>query len=136
MDKHKLIEELKRDEGCVLHPYRDSMDILTIGVGRNLEAHGISMHEAEVMLSNDIDNHWKALLEALPWVEQLSEARQRAMLNMAFNLGISGLLQFKRSLAALQAGDYPRAADMFLDSHWAMQVGDRAKRVCKMIREG
>ena len=131
-----MIEELKRDEGVVLKPYKDSVGILTIGVGRNLEAHGISMYEAEVLLSNDIENHWKALLKELPWIADLSENRQRAMLNMAFNLGISGLLGFKNSLAALKAGEYAKAADMFLDSHWATQVHDRAKRVAQLIREG
>jgi lysozyme len=49
-----LIEQLRRDEGCVLKPYRDQVGKLTIGVGRNLDDVGISSDEAEYLLANDI----------------------------------------------------------------------------------
>jgi len=62
--------------------------------------------------------------------------RQRVLLDMAFNLGISGLLKFKRTLKAIRAKQYEKAAEMMLDSRWATQVGQRAKRLSKMMATG
>jgi GH24 family phage-related lysozyme (muramidase) len=36
-----LLDAIKRDEGCVLKVYPDSLGIRTAGYGRNLEACGI-----------------------------------------------------------------------------------------------
>ena len=75
-------------------------------------------------------------LRALPWVTQLNEVRQRVLVDMAFNMGIVGLLSFKRTLATIQAGDYQQAATMMLDSRWAGQVGQRAERLAHMMVTG
>jgi lysozyme len=136
MNRQAITTELIRDEGLRLKPYRCTAGALTVGVGRNLDAKGISRAEAMVMLANDIDEVWREVVYALPWVTGLSDARQRAICNLAFNMGISGLLQFKRTLAAIQSGRYEEGASMLLDSRYASQVGDRAKRVAKQIREG
>ena len=56
--------------------------------------------------------------------------------DMCFNLGINRLLGFKNTLAAIKAGDYEAAADGMLASMWAKQVGKRAHRLIKMMREG
>lgn len=124
------------DEGLRLKPYRCPAGKLTIGVGRNLTDKGISKAEAYIMLQNDMDEVEDALDRILPWWRGLSEGRQQALLNMCFNLGINGLLGFRRMLAALQGGDYMAAADEMLASKWAAQVGDRAQRIAKMTREG
>jgi lysozyme len=72
----------------------------------------------------------------LPWWRDLSEARQRAVVNMCFNLGITRLLGFSKALAALKAGQYEEAARQFLDSRWATQVGQRAQRIAELVRKG
>lgn len=55
---------------------------------------------------------------------------------MCFNVGVSGLLAFKRMLAACERGDYGRAAEEMLDSKWAKQVGGRADELARMMQEG
>jgi len=136
MNRQAITAELIRDEGLRLKPYRCTAGALTVGVGRNLDAKGISRAEAMVMLANDIDDVWREVVRALPWVTGLSDARQRVLLNMGFNLGTAGLLEFKRTLAAIKAGRYAEAAVFMLESRWAGQVGDRAKRLSRMMREG
>ena len=66
----------------------------------------------------------------------LSEPRRAVLIDMAFNLGIGGLLAFTRTLAAMQAGAWVRAADEMLASRWAAQVGPRAHFLATMMREG
>ena len=65
----------------------------------------------------------------------MPEPAQRALANMAFNLGVPRLSQFKNMLSALEKGDYNVAAKEALDSNWAKQVGDRANRIAKVFRE-
>lgn len=134
-----IVSELIRDEGMVLSAYRDSLGYLTIGVGRLIDSRrggGITEQEAIYLLSNDIDRVKVELDIRLPWWTTLSNVRQRVLVNMAFNLGISGLLKFRNTLQAIQDGRYEDAAQGMLKSKWAGQVGDRALRLAKMMREG
>jgi len=62
--------------------------------------------------------------------------RQDAMVNLLFNLGMTRLMGFKNALSAMERADYQAAADEFMDSRWAQQVGNRADEVCEMIRTG
>jgi lysozyme len=131
-----LREQLIRDEGRRLRPYRDSVGKLTIGVGRNLDDVGISPAEADFLLDNDIARATAEVRTFLPWTETLDEVRREALVNMAFNLGIGGLLGFRLMLAALRGGDYASAAAEVLESRYAQQVGPRAHRVSKQIETG
>lgn len=134
MNTEDLKADLIRDEGRKLKPYRDTVGKLTIGVGRNLDDVGINSDEANYLLNNDIARTCAALDAALPWWRNLSDTRQQVIANMAFNMGIATLLQFKNTLAAVQAGRYEDAAEEMLASKWAGQVGGRAKRLANMMR--
>lgn len=136
MNEELLRQDLIRDEGLRLKPYRCTAGKLSIGVGRNLEDVGISKSEAEYLLHNDILNVQIDLDRKLPWWRAMSEARQLVLANMAFNLGISSLLGFKNTLGAMERGDYEAAAVGMGASKWAVQVGPRATRLIKMMREG
>ena len=131
-----LKDQLIRDEELRLKPYRDSLGKLTIGVGRNLGDVGISVQEAGVFLANDIAAATIALESAFPWTDALDDVRRCALVNMAFNLGIRGLSEFKDFLGKVQTGDFENAAAAMLDSLWAKQVGARAERLAKQIISG
>lgn len=135
-DRQKLIQQLRRHEGERLKPYRCSSGKLTIGVGRNLDDRGITAAESAYLLNNDIDRVWVELESRMPWIRQLNEARQRVLLDMAFNLGIDGLMKFRNTLATIRAGDYQKAGVMMLDSLWAKQVDNRARRLARMMQTG
>lgn len=128
-----LVDDLKRDEGLRLKPYLDTTGHWTVGYGRNLTDVGISEAEAEYLLANDIARAESFLDASLPWWRTLSPDRQRALANMAFNLGPE-LLTFKVTLGRLQAGNYVAAAESMLQSLWAKQVGARAVRLAALVR--
>ena len=137
----KLLEHIKeqlvRHEGLRLKPYRCTAGKLTIGYGRNLEDCGISQSEANVLLDNDIQNCEKQLLDEIPEIYNgLDEIRKSVLLNMCFNLGIGGLLEFNNTLAFIAAGDWERAANGMLASKWAKQVGRRAIELSELMRKG
>ena len=136
MDIDAIKADLRRDEGLRLKPYRDSVGKLTIGIGRNLDDAGITEAEADQLLGNDIARAVADLDRALPWWRRLSPMRRRALLNMAFNLGLPRLLGFKGMLADLERGDFEGAAREAIDSRWARQTGARAQRIAMMLAEG
>lgn len=135
MNSLRLARQLIQDEGLRLKPYRCTAGRLTIGVGRNLDDRGITESEARTLLDNDITSLWGQLAAALPWVLAAPEAIQEVLLNMAFNLGLGGLLNFKTTLGLLHTGDYAAAAAAMLQSKWAHQVGKRAERLAQQVRE-
>ncbi|GAB1468996.1 glycoside hydrolase family protein [Candidatus Cloacimonadota bacterium] len=133
----RIKEQLIKHEGLRLKPYRCTAGKLTIGIGRNLEDCGISQTEAYVLLENDIQNCEKQLLEEIPEIyNALDEVRKSVLLNMCFNLGISGLLGFNNTLAFIAAGDWERAANGMLASKWAKQVGRRAIELSELMWRG
>lgn len=128
--------QLARDEGCKLKPYLDTRGKLTIGFGRNLEDDGISKAEANALLNNDIQRVTDDLRLALPWMMGLDPARQGVLVNMAFNLGISGLLECGQFLNYVKLGQFGQAAADMLFTEWAHQVGARASRLAEQMRTG
>ena len=136
MTPTNITEQLIRDEGCRLMPYTDTTGHITIGVGRNLTDIGITYAEATNMLANDIANADRKLKAACPWVASLDGPRYGALLNMAFNLGVAGLLSFRQFLTACQNGQWEVAAHEMLESKWAEQVGSRAQRLSQQIETG
>lgn len=131
-----LEDQLIRDEGIRLKPYKDTVGKLTIGTGRNLDDVGITDAEARFLLLNDISKVRLGLLTKLPWTSMLDDARRGVLENMAFNMGVDGLTQFKNTLSLIQKGDYDKASVEMLESKWASQVGDRAKRLSNQLRTG
>ncbi len=135
LDLDALRSELRRDEGVRLKPYRDTVGKITIGVGRNLTDVGITPDEADVLLDHDIAVALGALATK-PWFNGLDPVRQRALVNICFNIGINGLLGFHRMIAALIQRDYERAAVELETSKLARQTGQRNARLAHMLRTG
>lgn len=138
-DQERLIQQLRRDEGEVLHAYQDHLGFWTIGVGRLVDQRrggGISPLESAFLLQNDIERCRGALLQRLPWFAGLDPVRQAAVVNMAFQLGVDGLLQFNRTLASVRDGRYAEAETHGLQSRWAQQTPARARRVLRQIATG
>ena len=131
-----LRDQLTRDEGIRLAPYRDTVGKLTIGCGRNLDDKGITRDEALYLLENDIAEVTLQVSRAFPWAGFLNDARRGVLINMAFNMGIERLKTFKNMLAAMDIGDWPTAADELMDSKYAKQVGERAARLRTQLITG
>jgi lysozyme len=134
----KLSDQLRIHEGVRTHAYKCSANMITVGVGRNLDENGgigLSDDEIDYLLENDI-KRCKQELVSLLWFADLDSVRQDAIVNLCFNLGLTRLIGFKNAMGAMAVGDYEKAADEFLDSRWANQVGQRALDVTHMIRTG
>lgn len=122
----KLLEQIKFHEGLRLKPYVCPAGKLTIGYGRNIEDCGITKYEAELLLAHDITAVEGELQDKLKFWATLDPVRQAVLINMAFNMGVNGLMKFKKTLVMVGNGDYSDAAIEMMDSRWARQVPKRA----------
>lgn len=143
-NKAKMVAELKVDEGQFKRNgkhvvYKDHLGFDTLAIGRLVDRRrggGLSDTEAEYLLINDIEERDALLRRALPIYAKLDAVRQRALLNMAFQLGVAGLLAFKSMLAAIERKDFKSAAVHARNSRWAKQTPTRAERIAYMIETG
>ncbi len=128
-----LAKDLKQDEGIRLKPYHCKAGKLTIGIGRNLDDKGITMKEAEYLMGGDIAECIVDLKKIFAW-DSLSFDCKRVLVNMRFNLGPVRFRGFKKMIEAVQDNRLEAAAFEMLDSRWAKQVGNRAKRLAELMR--
>lgn len=139
-----LEQMLIRHEGLRLFPYRCPQGALTIGVGRNLDANGISKEEAMRMLGEDIRACERDLEQIFGSFNQVfgsyrrkdATTRVKALIDMRFQLGASGFRSFSSMIQAIKDKDWNRAADEALNSLWAQQTPERAREIAGMIRHG
>ena len=127
------------DSTAIHEGFRSEMYIcpagrLSIGYGYNLEA-GMSEREARALMILKYEEIFTGLTRHA-WWESLSDGRQRALAEMAYQLGAAGLLRFQRMLSAIEAGDFDSAADEMLDSQWAEQTPSRARHCADLMRAG
>ena len=131
----KLEKMIKRHEGFRGHMYEDSKGHKTIGYGFNLDA-GINKDEALLLLRFRLELLNDELAYLLPFYESLSRRRKDVLLDMAYNLGLRGLLKFKKMLAAMQDGNFSRAKYELLDSSAARELHRRYGELAEMLEHG
>jgi lysozyme len=145
--KDQLIAQLKFEEGGRSKAYRCTKGDLTIGYGHNLDKNPkflgtyipkkIDQLLAESILIDDIMRTERELLMQWHGFSLMPDVIKDALINMAFQMGVSGLLKFKKTLHYLIRAEWDRAADEALDSDWARHDSpERAKRVSGQIRSG
>ena len=136
-DKEAAKRMLTLHEGVRLEPYKCPAGFLTIGIGRNLDANGISVETAEQMLEEDLMTAWEDVVFIFGrQVEDWSRNRKLALIDMLFNLGRNTFLQFQHTITHIEDGKWREAAQAALDSKWARQVPRRAKTIADMMRHG
>lgn len=148
MPDHIALDILKRQEGKRRDVYRDHLGYWTVGYG-HLISRDVNVTEAEArdhvgapwsdercerQLALDYESRCQALFMELSWAEALPEWPKRGLCNMAFQMGVRGVLGFPKMLAALRLNDWDAARAHALNSTWAKeQTPARAAEVATMI---
>ena len=144
--RQRLAKEITSDEGCVLKVYEDHLGYKTVGIGHLIKPNDpewemsggtpITQTRCDELFFYDINivlkecednfhNNWR------DWPEEV----KLIIANMAFNLGLPRLKKFQLMFKALNKGDYKEAAKEGLDSLWAKQVYNRARRLMNRLRD-
>ena len=136
MHMTELEREVASDEGFMPIPYRCTSGKLSIGYGTNIQD-GITREEALLLMRQRLGKVGAAREARLPFWVKLTDDRRRVLANMGYQLGAGGLTGFRRTLAALERGDYDGAAREMLDSKWAKRdTPGRAGRLAERMRRG
>lgn len=137
LEHSRLKKQLIRDEGWRNRLYTCPAGKLTIGVGFNLEANRLCDKAISAQLDYDIERCTEAAkaLLAEDW-DKLNDVRQEVLIQMIFQLGVDGVRQFRKTLAAIRSGDFDTAAYNMLASRWAKQTPTRVKRLAKAMKQG
>ena len=134
----RLSDQLIAHEGMELRLYKCPAGKWSIGAGRNLQDRGITEDEARHLLNNDIRISIDELTNTFRWFTRLDETRQAAMVELHFNLGLSTLRTFRKTLGLMEAAAAGSVAwhDVgreLLNSKWADQVGRRSQVIADML---
>jgi lysozyme len=144
MNIDQLVIDLERDESFRPYLYDDSTGEAlrkghhifgnpTVGIGW-CPSTRLCEHELAVMICRyQAEDTWNELLKVFPWMISLPEPIQRAVCNMAFNLGVVGFEKFNTFIDLIKAGRYQEASEDLKGTLWARQVKSRATRIEGLI---
>lgn len=139
MPDSKLEACIINHEGMQKSVYKDSLGFYTIGIGFCVDAKlnlGLSIEECMMILRLRITN-LENRLSQYAWFSGQDDVRKGALIELAYNMGVTGLMTFVKFLAAMQAKDYLTAAKELTDSKWATQVSkDRVNNIWNRVRLG
>jgi lysozyme len=123
-----LIDSIKSNEGFSAKPYPDPLhgwDVPTFGHGLTY----ITEAESEMIVRNRVQSIQEEISMRKPVFKTLTEDRQHALIEMAYQMGVNGLMKFRNMWAAIEAKNFELARVEALDSKWAKQTHKRAVRV-------
>ena len=128
---NELINSIKEHEGFVSDVYKDSLGFDTVGYGTKMP---LSKEEAELILKHRLNDKINKIIEKKPIILTLPQDKQFILFEMAYQLGVGGLLKFKKMWKAIEEKDYTEASVEMLDSKWANQTSSRAKELSERMR--
>ena len=128
-------EKIEYEEGFKSRMYKCPAGKWTIGAGINLEVTDMPKEVADLWMKIIVDKLEDRLCEH-DWYVNLSHARQTVIIDMAYQMGVRGLLGFKNMINSIVAGDYDMAAHHMLDSAYSIQTPARANRNAMAMRNG
>jgi lysozyme len=143
MDLPRLESQIKQAEGIRLVAYKDSLGLWTAGVGhllpqnRDWTGQRFSVAQVATWLEEDLITAQKLSAGLLEWPLMDTDARQMALIELVFNMGLSHWRQFALARKAMSEKNWPEASKQLLSSLWAKQVGPiRSNRLAKQIESG
>ena len=125
-----LVDTIKAYEGFSGTPYIDTEGYQTIGYGTKLP---ITEYEAQLLLEHRLNLMISELNNKLKFIHRLPQEAKEVLYNMAYQLGVPTLLRFRKTLKAIELGNYKEASKEMLDSRWAKQTPRRAKELSNIL---
>jgi len=136
-NREALRSLLIKHEGYRKYPYVCSAGKLTIGIGHNLTDNGLPDYMINKLFEYDVGWAVRGLLGVFSNFATFSGARQIALIDMVFQLGLPSFKGFKNTIQFIRTGEWALAADEALDSRWARNdTPERAKEITDMLRSG
>tara|TARA_R100001463_G_scaffold6332_1_gene20847 strand:- start:6231 stop:6638 length:408 start_codon:yes stop_codon:yes gene_type:complete len=130
----KLIDSIKLSEGYRAKVYKDTLGIDTIGYGFAVKDLVLEEDVCDMILDRKLEDLIESVNNKFVFITELPVEAQHVVYEMVYQMGVSGVSKFKRFLEALEERDYEWASIEMLDSKWAKQTPNRAKRLSDIIK--
>ena len=130
-----LIESIKESEGFRSKVYKCTEGYDTIGYGFAIKDLHMDEDIAEMILQRKLDSLIERIEINLPFVKDLPEAAKDVVVEMCYQMGLTGFMKFKKTIAFLRLGKFNEASVEMCDSKWYRQTPNRARKLAKIVRE-
>ncbi len=129
-----LINRIKHHEGFRSRVYKCTEGYDTIGYGFAIKDLELDEDLAEEILLRKLEKLIKRVRNKFDWLDSVPHEVQGVIVEMSYQMGLSGVSKFKKALHAMQMFQWKLAATELLDSRWAKQTPNRAKELSDIIR--
>ena len=129
-----LLDAVKLSEGFRDRVYKCTEGVDTIGYGFAIKDLVMDEDIAEMILRRKLDALIDRVNKRFSFVKDMPLEGQDVIYEMCYQLGISGVSKFKKTLAYLANKEYRMAASEMLDSKWHRQTPNRSQRLSDIIR--
>ena len=129
-----LLDKIKEHEGFRSRVYKCTEGYDTIGYGFAIKDLELDEDIAEEILLRKLEKLIKRIRDKFDWLDTVPHEVQGVLVNMSYQMGVTGVSKFKKALHAMQMFQWKIAADELLDSRWAKQTPNRAKELSDIIR--
>jgi lysozyme len=136
LDYQKLLGQVLHVEGPKLARYFNADGNLIVAKEPYLHSIGLNAYEPVTVLEADLRRVAREIEDLLPAVAALDPVRERVVVHMAFDMGVTGLLAMIRFVAAVGFHFWETAAQEILISQWAKGGKQRAAALVEMMRTG
>jgi lysozyme len=130
-----LIESIKQHEGYVGVVYKDSLGIDTIGYGFAIKDLELDRDICDIILKRKLKALEDRVNLKFSWYKYMPQEIKDVVMEMCYQLGVTGVSKFKKTLAYLQDKRWEEASVEMLDSLWAKQTPNRAKELSNRVKE-
>ena len=131
----ELREAVKLSEGYRARVYKDTLGIDTIGYGFAIKDLELDEDICDMILDKKLNKLIKDVDNKFSFMDDIAVEAQDVVYEMCYQLGINGFSKFKKTIAYLRDENYKMAAIEMLDSRWAKQTPNRAKRLSNIIKD-
>ena len=131
---NNLLERIKEHEGFREKVYKCTEGFDTIGYGFAVKDLVLDKDIAEEILLRKVESLISRVRKKFNWLDTVPPAVQGVLVEMSYQMGLSGVSKFKKALHAMQMFQWNVAADELLDSRWAKQTPNRAQELSDIIR--
>ena len=128
-----LIEQIKKHEGFRSTVYQCTEGYDTIGYGFAIKDLALDKDIADLILERKLKDLEKKIASRFGWFYNSPKVIKDAVVNMCYQIGISGFSKFKKTIYYLETEQYEEASTECLDSLWAKQTPNRAKEASEAI---
>jgi lysozyme len=129
-----LLEQIKDHEGFSSTVYECTEGYDTIGYGFAIKDLELTEEIAEDILIGKLSKLRLRLCKTFDWFLDTPEVVQEVIMNMCYQMGLSGFSKFKKTIYYLETEQYEEAADEMLDSLWHKQTPGRSQELSDVIR--